>query len=165
MRNIISIRTAFIILIILLATWGMAFAHGGKHVSKNTMTGTSYTRDILPVFEKNCASCHGSESPEHAVFIKNIDEYVKQFMGPRMDSYTLLSSFVVWPDTGSLMRNLDDGMNTEDGKPGKMYLHLGASEQERKANLELFKLWAGYWTLKDWSKISKDEMDKIELRP
>ena len=43
----------FIIMAILLATWGMAFAHGDKHKAKNMKTGISYTRDILPIFTKN----------------------------------------------------------------------------------------------------------------
>ncbi|KKM90188.1 hypothetical protein LCGC14_1241140 [marine sediment metagenome] len=150
---------------ILMATWGMAFAHGGKHKSADTGTGASYTRDILPVFENNCASCHGSKSPEHAVFMKNSDEYSSKFVGPRMDNYTLMSSFVVWPDTGSLMRNLDDGTNTENGKPGKMYVHLGGDEQERMMNLKLFKSWVARWTLKDWSDITKEEMGRITLAP
>ena len=82
-----------------------------------------------------------------------------------MDNYTLISSFVVWPDTGSLMRNLDDGINTDNGKPGKMYVRLGESEQERKMNLKLFKSWVGQWTLKDWSEITKEEMGRITLAP
>ena len=160
-----DIRTVFVVMTILLATWGMAFAHGGKHVSKNTGTGVSFTRDILPVFEKNCASCHGGRSPGHIEFIANKDEYLKQAIGPRMDNYTLIWSFVVWPDTGSLMRNLDDGINTDNGKPGKMYVRLGESEQERKMNLKLFKSWVGQWTLKDWSEITKEEMGRITLAP
>jgi len=160
-----TIRIVLIAMTVLMATWGLAFAHGGKHMSTDTKSGASYTRDILPVFEKNCASCHGSGSPEHIEFMANSDEYVKQFVGPRMDYYTLMSSFVVWPFTGSLMRNLDEGTNTDNGKPGKMYVNLGASEQERMANLELFKRWVGYWTLKDWSEISKDEVDRMQLNP
>lgn len=165
MRKIISIRAALIILLALLTTWSIAFAHGEKHKSIDTKAGVSYTRDILPIFEKNCASCHGSKSPEHTEYMANIDEYQKQYIGPRMDNYTLISSFVGWPETGSLMRNLDDGTNTEDGKPGKMYVHLGVSEQERKANLELFKAWVGNWTLKGWAEISKDELDSFQLNP
>ena len=160
-----NIRVAFAVITILLATLGIAFAHGGKHKSTDTATGASYARDILPIFEKNCSSCHGSNSPEHAVFMKKSDEYASKFIGPRMDNYSLLSSFIVWPDTGSLMRNLDDGTNSVNGKPGKMYVHLGGSEQERMLNLKLFKSWVVHWTLKDWADISKDDMDKIELRP
>ena len=162
MRNI---RVVSIVMAVLLATWGMAFAHGGKHKSRDTETGTSYTRDILPIFKKNCASCHGSNSPEHVEYMAKMDEYQKQYIGPRMDNYTLLSSFIAWPVTGSLMRNIDDGSNTQDGKPGKMYLHLGESELERKSNLKLFRSWVGHWTLKDWASISKDEIDKIMLSP
>ncbi len=135
-----NIRIVFVVMAILMATWGMAFAHGGKHKSADTGTGASYTRDILPVFENNCASCHGSKSPEHAVFMKNSDEYSSKFVGPRMDNYTLMSSFVVWPDTGSLMRNLDDGTNTENGKPGKMYVHLGGGRTGKNDESEAFQI-------------------------
>ena len=165
MRNIINIRSAFILLLVLMASWSVAFAHGDKHKTKDNKTGASYTRDILPLFEKNCASCHGSSSPEHVEYMANMGEYQKQFIGPRMDSYTLISSFIVWPETGSLMRNLDDGANTPDKKPGKMYEHLGSTDQEKTANLELFKKWVSHWTLMDWENISKDEIDLITISP
>jgi hypothetical protein len=60
-----------------------------------------------------------------------------------MDTYANLVAFVGWPDTGALMRRLDDGRNTKDGKPGNMYERLGADEAERQHNLALFKAWVG----------------------
>jgi hypothetical protein len=97
--------------------------------------------------------------------MKNLEGNVNKSVGPRMNNYTLMSSFVVWPDTGALMRALDDGTNTPDGKPGRMYQYLGATEQERNINLEVFKKWVGYWTLKNWSETSKDEINRIQLGP
>jgi hypothetical protein len=36
----------------------------------------------------------------------------------KMDSYRQLVNFVVWPNTGAVMRRLDDGKSAKDGKPG-----------------------------------------------
>src|SRR3970282_197327 len=66
-----------------------------------------------------------------------------QMKGPRMDTYADLISFVGWPDTGAIMRRLDDGKGAGGGKPGNMYKQLGATEQERQKNLNLFKQWVG----------------------
>jgi len=165
MLKITAIKTIIIVLLVLMVSYGLASAHGAKHKTTDIGNGVSYARDIFPVWNNNCASCHGAKSPEHAVFMKKSNEYISNMIGPRMDNYTLLSSFVVWPETGALMRNLDDGSSTPDGKPGKMYVHLGGSKQERKANLELFKKWVGYWTLKNWETINKDEIDLIKIAP
>lgn len=165
MMSLKGFRVGLIALLFALTVWSVAFAHGGKHKSAEAGGKVSYAKDILPLFEGNCSSCHGVDSPEHTVFMKNMNGYVSNSVGPRMDSYTLISSFIVWPDTGSLMRSLDDGSNTPDGKPGGMYRYLGATREERKANLGLFKSWVGYWTLKSWPEISKDEIDRLELAP
>jgi hypothetical protein len=81
-----------------------------------------------------------------------------------MDSYTYITSFIVWPDTGAIMRRLDDGQNTKDGKPGNMYRNLGRTEEERQKNLAIFKEWVGNWTLKRWHEISKEELDRIKVK-
>ena len=89
-----------------------------------------------------------------------------------MDTYADLIFYVGWPDTGAIMRRLDDGSNTKDGKPGNMYQYLGSTEEERQANLKLFKAWVGEeaWTLKRWDKkgdvpaISKEELDLMKLK-
>lgn len=80
-----------------------------------------------------------------------------------MDSYTHLVFFVAWPDTGAIMRRLDDGQNTKDGKPGNMYKYLGDTEQERQKHLAIFKSWIGSWTLKRWFEVTKEEIDAMRL--
>jgi hypothetical protein len=92
--------------------------------------------------------------------------------GPRMDTYADLIFFVGWPDTGAVMRRLDDGKNTKDGKPGNMYQYLGATEEERKKNFDLFKAWVGEeaWTHKRWDAkgdmpgVTKEELAKMKLK-
>lgn len=39
----------------------------------------------------------------------------------RMDTNSHLACFAGWPNTGALMRRLDDGSNKEVKKPGNMY--------------------------------------------
>ena len=53
MRNTVA---AFVVIAMFLAAGGIAFAHGGKHKTTDTGNGASHTRDILPIFEKNCIS-------------------------------------------------------------------------------------------------------------
>jgi hypothetical protein len=60
------------------------------------------------------------------------------------------------------MRRLDDGKNTKDGKPGNMYLYLGGTDQERAANLSVFKHWVGGWTLKRKADITEEERKAIK---
>jgi hypothetical protein len=85
-------------------------------------------------------------------------------VGMRMDTYSHLIFYTAWPDTGSLMRRLDDGRNTKDSKPGNMYKYLGSTEEERQKNLQLFKAWVGNWTLKRWPEITKEELDGIKVK-
>ena len=124
----------------------------------------TYQRHIKPVFNKQCLVCHGPEAPEYHEFKENQKKYEESMRGPKMDSYTHLIFFVGWPDTGAVMRRLDDGKNTKDGKPGNMYQYLGATEEERQKNLKLFREWLGNWTLKRWREISKEELDAIKVR-
>ena len=162
---IVAIISAFIVtLIIIIASSGDLFAHGKeKHLSKAIKGEITYTSNIVPVFNEKCAKCHGSKSPVHMEFIKDTNKYKKKMKGPRMDSYTHMVSFIIWPDTGSLMRALDDGKNTGAGNPGKMYRHLGKTEDERQKNLKLFKNWVGNWTLKEWPDITKEEINIMKL--
>ena len=89
-----------------------------------------------------------------------------------MDTYADLVAFVVWPDTGAIMRRLDDGKSTSDGKPGNMHQNLGATEEERQKNLNLFKEWVGKdaWKLNRWEArgkvpaITKEDMDNIKVK-
>ena len=93
-------------------------------------------------------------------------------MGPRMDTYADLIFYVGWPDTGALMRRLDDGKTAADGKPGNMYQYLGNTNEERQKNLNLYKEWIGTeaWKHNRWEArgkvpaITKEEMDKIKVK-
>lgn len=123
-----------------------------------------YTSDIKPIFVQRCAGCHGADSPEYEEFKKDREKYKATYKGPRMDSYTYMVYFTGWPDTGSLMRRLDDGKGAKDGKPGNMYGYLGLSEEERQKNLKLFKEWVGTWTLKRGPEITKEELDGIKVK-
>lgn len=117
----------------------------------------TYRENIKPIFDARCASCHGETAPEYKAFKLDKEKYVADGMGPRMDSYTYLVYFTGWPDTGALMRRLDDA------KPGNMYQHLGDSEQERQQNLAQFKAWVGGWTLKRFKDITKEEIEAVKV--
>jgi hypothetical protein len=110
-------------------------------------------------------ACHGESSPSLAEFDENKDKYKKLMRGPRMDSYAHLVAFVGWPDTGALMRRLDDGKHTKDGKPGNMYSYLGSDEAARQKNLALFKAWVGEdgWVLKRFKELTREELGKMKV--
>jgi hypothetical protein len=111
--------------------------------------------------------CHGSSTPEYEQFGVEKDKWVKQGLGMKMDSFRQLVNFVVWPNTGAVMRRLDDGKNIKDGKPGNMYQYLGNTEEERQKNVSLFKQWIGLWTLKRLPELTKEEileLNKIKER-
>lgn len=132
----------------------------------------TYRNDIRPLVKARCGDCHGAQSPSLADFQLDQEKYKKEQSGPRIDSYGDLIALVGWPDSGALMRRLDDGANTPDKKPGNMYEQLGATDAERKANLALVKAWVGEgaWNLQRWKKrgqvpaITKDELDKLKLK-
>lgn len=88
----------------------------------------TYRKHIKPLFDAKCTGCHGTGSPEYPEFKENQKKYEGMMKGPRMDTYAHMIFFVGWPDTGALMRRLDDGKNTKDGKPGNMYPYLGVTE-------------------------------------
>ena len=123
----------------------------------------SYTANIKSVFEQKCVKCHGADAPEYKEFKKDKKRYIAMNKGPKMDSYTYLLYFVGWPDTGALMRRLDDGNNTKNGNPGNMYINLGDNEVERQRNLETFKKWVGNWSLKRWSVAKKEEINGMKV--
>lgn len=145
----------------------------------------SYEEHIRPVWERNCSACHGERSPSYAEFEANEEHYEQLMTGPRMASYAEMLQFVVWPDTGALMRRLDDGSSKQEAgkrlsrkerrarkdapasEPGSMYEYLGVDEAERQRNLTLFKAWVGNdaWSLKRWDKWTKAELDRIQARP
>ena len=122
----------------------------------------TWSGQVKAVFDAQCAGCHGADSPEYPAWKKDKDKFVADSKGPRMDTYAHLVYFTAWPDTGALMRRLDDGTGS-GGKVGNMYEHLGNSEGERRRNLALFKSWVGNWTLKRWADITKEEMDGIKV--
>jgi hypothetical protein len=117
----------------------------------------TYREHIKPIFDARCNSCHGNSSPEYKAFKLDKEKWLAQDAGPRMDSYTYLVYFTGWPDTGALMRRLDDS------KPGNMYEYLGDNEQERQKNLALFKEWVGGWTLKRFEDLTIEELAEIKV--
>lgn len=122
----------------------------------------TYEADIKPLAAKLCADCHGPKSPTLAEFKKDKEGWKKKDKGPRMDTYENLMIFVNGEDTGALMRRLDDGKNTKDGKPGNMNEHLGEKPEDRAANLAVFKRWIGGWTLKRAAEITDVERQAIK---
>lgn len=132
-----------------------AFAAGAEEVS--------YTKQIKPLFDAKCFSCHGADAPEYPAFKKDKDAWVAKGIGPRMDTYAHLIYYTGWPDTGALMRRLDDGTNRDDKKPGNMYQYLGADEAERQANLATFKAWVGNWSLKKFDALTKEDLAGIKI--
>lgn len=132
----------------------------------------SYRNDIAPIIKAQCSDCHGAESPSIVQFKTDEESYKKQKLGPRLDSYLDLTALIVWPDTGALMRRLDDGSSAADKKPGNMYKYLGETEPERQANLAKIKGWLGEstWNLNRWQKrgdvpaISKEQLDALKLK-
>lgn len=126
---------------------------------------TTWSGSIRGIVEKQCLACHGPDSaPEYQQFKKEKEKWLAKGLAMRMDTYSHLVSFVGWPNTGALMRRLDDGKNSKDGKPGNMYQHLGATEEERQRNLAHFKAWVGNWSLKRWSETTKEDLDGIRVR-
>ena len=81
-----------------------------------------------------------------------------------MDTYENLMIFVNGKDAGALMRRLDDGKNTKEGKPGNMHKHLGKIDSERAANLEMIKKWIGGWTLRRRSEMTEDDLRAIKAQ-
>jgi hypothetical protein len=130
----------------------------------------SYRSQIRPLWEEKCGACHGADAPYYGDFKEAKDDFIAQDLGPRMDTYADLIYFIGWPDSGAVMRRLDDGKNHADGKPGDMYEYLGESEQERQKNLQLFKAWIGNWNLKRWNTrgdvpgVTKEELDALKLK-
>lgn len=151
--------------LVLPGIFSPVYAHGDKEEDHTPVIkgAVAYSADIKPVFEKRCAKCHGQDSPEHAEFIRDKRKFKAMGKGPRMDSYTRMLFFIGWPDTGAVMRRLDDGKDTKDGRPGNMYKKLGDTEEERQRNLAVFKKWIGNWTLKRWAAAEKEDLDQIKV--
>jgi hypothetical protein len=121
----------------------------------------TYGKDIKGIIANRCIFCHGPKSPTMEEFDRDKEGYKKKMKGPRFDTYGNLIVVVKGSDAGALMRRLDDGKNTKDGKPGNMHAHLGSTDAERSANLETFKKWVGNWTLKRKKELGKEELEAI----
>lgn len=133
----------------------------------------TYTKDIKPLFDAKCAVCHGAASPYFGDFDKDPKKFAAAMKGPRMDSYSDLIFFTGWPDTGALMRRLDDGKSPlAGGKAGNMYQFLGGTDEERQNNLRTFKAWVGPegWVLNrfkargDVPGITREQLEKIQVK-
>ena len=133
----------------------------------------TYRKDVKPLVDAKCAACHGAGSPSLAEFLLEEKKYAAAMKGPRLDTYADLLMLIGWTDTGAIMRRLDDGTSAlAGGKPGNMYQFLGATDEERQANLRTFKAWVGPegWNLKRWQArgsvpaITKEELDKIQVK-
>jgi hypothetical protein len=133
----------------------------------------TYRKDIKPLFDAKCAACHGAGSPALADFLLDEKKYIESMKGPRMDTYADMLALIGWPDSGAMMRRLDDGKNPlAGGKPGNMYQNLGASEEERQKNLQTFKAWVGpgAWNLNRFKArgkvpgITKEQLEKIQAK-
>jgi hypothetical protein len=132
----------------------------------------SYRSDIRPLIKDRCLGCHGDESPALADFLQDQQKYKKEMQGPRLSTYGELIQVIGWPETGVFMRRLDDGSHSANKKPGNMYRHLGDTDAERAANLNIVKAWVGdgAWIINPLEKsddvpaIAKDQIDKLKLK-
>ena len=123
----------------------------------------TYENSVKKIFAERCANCHSTAkgAPTMAEFEKDKAEYTKRFKGPKMDDYESVMVMVNGTDAGALMRRLDDGKNTKDGKPGNMYNYLGNNPKERTERLEKVKQWVGSWSLKRRNELSQAELAAI----
>jgi hypothetical protein len=125
-------------------------------------TGVTYEKGVKKIISERCLACHGGDAPTMEAFKKDEAGFKKAMKGPKADTYANLMIMVNGSDTGALMRRLDDGKNTKEGKPGNMYEYLGGTEVEKAANLAVIKDWVGGWTLKRKKDISADELKAIK---
>jgi hypothetical protein len=132
----------------------------------------TYRKDIKPIVDAKCGACHGAAAPTLAEFQLDQKKYTAAMKGPRIDTYADLVMLIGWPDTGAIMRRLDDGSNAlAGGKPGNMYQYLGTDDEERQKNLQVFKAWVGpdAWVLNRFKArgsvpaISKEQLEKIRV--
>ena len=144
--------------------WCVASALAWWAATAGAEEATTYRKHVKPLFDAKCVKCHGADSaPELGDFKEAKEKWMADGKGMRMDTYSHLVAYAAWPDTGALMRRLDDGKNAKDGKPGNMHRHLGKTEAEIAKNLAVFKAWVGNWTLKRWKEITKEELDGIKV--
>jgi len=151
---------------------GLAVWFAGASASGLAAEAT-YTKDIKPQVEGKCVACHGAASPTLAAFLKDDKKFAAAMKGPRLDSYADLLQLIGWPDTGAIMRRLDDDKDAlAGGKPGNMYQFLGGTDEERQKNLQTFKDWVGPegWALNRFKArgkvpgISKEQLEKMLVK-
>jgi hypothetical protein len=106
-------KKAFLAVIVLAVALFLASAASSEEIT--------YRKHIKPLFESKCVVCHGSDAaPEYYAFKEDQNKWTAQGQGMRMDTYSHLIFYTAWPDTGALMRRLNDGRGLKDGKPGKV---------------------------------------------
>ena len=149
--------TTRVMLLVILFTAGVI-----GYAASQEQGAVTYEKDVKSIIQNRCASCHGSNAPTIDEFEKNKEGFKQQKKGPRMDTYANLMTFVNGKETGALMRRLDDGKNTKEGKPGNMYQTLGGSDVERSENFLVIKKWIGGWTLKRNAEITDAERRAIK---
>ncbi len=141
---------------------GMAASAGAQELT--------WRNDIQPIVAAKCAACHGADLPGFAEW--NVQRVKDKNLAPRLDTYAFFMNHVVWPETGAIMRRLDDGKGSPARKPGNMYEFLGDNDAERAKNLQAIKAWLGdgAWNLNRWQKrgdtpaISKEQLDRIKAK-
>jgi hypothetical protein len=122
----------------------------------------TWRKDVEPILKAQCYPCHSGGAPELEEWELNKDANLENMQGMKMDTFRSVIAYVVWPNTGALMRRLDNGENKKDGKPGNMYEHLGSTDDERAKNLETIKSWVGYWTTKRIKDLTYEEILKLD---
>ncbi len=137
----------------------LTFAAAAMASEKKSIT---YENTIKKIHADHCLACHGADSPTIEEFDRDKEGFKKKLKGPRMDTYENLMVFVNGQDAGALMRRLDDGNNTKDGKPGNMYVHLGNDDYERAEQLEKYKQWVGSWNLKQRKSLTEVELKAVK---
>ena len=138
----------------------------------------TYGKDIAPLVKKYCAECHSPpDSPSLAEFKKDVEKFKAAKVGPRNDTYEHLMQLVTGEDKGMLMRRLDDGTNRyANGKTGNMNKYLGETDEERAANLALFKAWVvgddkaawdmnGAEQIGDMPPMNAEQLKRIKAKP
>jgi len=121
----------------------------------------TYDNTVKKIIAERCAACHISGAPSVAEFDKDREGWKKKMKGPKLDSYENVMILVKGSDAGALMRRLDDGKNTKDGKPGNMYNYLGKDAGDRAERLAKMKQWVGSWSLKRRNELSEAELKAI----
>lgn len=125
-------------------------------------TTITYNNTIKMIMAERCMGCHGPDAPLIEEFNKDKKGYEAKSRGPRMDTYENVMTFINGSDAGAMMRRLDDGKNTKDGKPGNMYVQLANDDAGRAARLELIKKWIGSWNLKKRAELTPEELASVK---